>query len=84
MTARADMLRQVKNCRAGAAPNIEYALARLGRRQIQQLLRWGGDRTIHSRILVGPRPRGGAIPKFDLRRVPGLMVCHRGPLEAIN
>ena len=38
MTARADMLRQLKNCRAGAAPNIEYALARLGRRQIQQLL----------------------------------------------
>ena len=39
MTARADMLSQLKNCRAGAAPNIEYALARLGRRQIQQLLR---------------------------------------------
>src|SRR5438270_141702 len=38
MTARADMLRQLKNCRARAAPNIEYALARLGRRQIQQLL----------------------------------------------
>jgi len=38
MTARTDMLRQLKNCRAGAAPNIEYALARLGRRQIQQLL----------------------------------------------
>ena len=38
MTARAHMLRQLKNCRAGAAPNIEYALARLGRRQIQQLL----------------------------------------------
>ena len=38
MTARADMLRQLKNCRAEAAPNIEYALARLGRRQIQQLL----------------------------------------------
>ena len=36
--ARAHMLRQLKNCRAGAAPNIEYALARLGRRQIQQLL----------------------------------------------
>jgi hypothetical protein len=39
MTAWADMLRQLKNCRAGAATNIEYALARLGRRQIQQLLR---------------------------------------------
>src|SRR5215471_9974450 len=39
MTARADMLRQLKNCRAGAATNIEYALARLGRRQVQQLLR---------------------------------------------
>jgi hypothetical protein len=39
MTARADMLRQLENCRAGAATNIEYALARLGRRQIQQLLR---------------------------------------------
>ena len=38
MTARAHMRRQLKNCRAGAAPNIEYALARLGRRQIQQLL----------------------------------------------
>ena len=37
-TARVDMLRQLKNCRAGASPNIEYALARLGRRQIQQLL----------------------------------------------
>jgi hypothetical protein len=37
MTAGADMLRQFKNCRAGAATNIEYALARLGRRQIQQL-----------------------------------------------
>jgi hypothetical protein len=39
MTARIDALRQLKNCRAGAAPNIEYALARLGRRQIQQFLR---------------------------------------------
>ena len=39
MTARADTLRQLNNCRAGAATNIEYALARLGRRQIQQLLR---------------------------------------------
>jgi hypothetical protein len=39
MTARADRLRQLKNCRAGAATNIEYALARLGRRQVQQLLR---------------------------------------------
>ena len=39
MTAPADMLRQLKNCRAGAAPNIEYVLAGLGRRQIQQLLR---------------------------------------------
>src|SRR6516164_1051886 len=29
MTARADMLCQLKNCRAGAASNIEYALARL-------------------------------------------------------
>ena len=38
MTARAHMLRQLEKCRAGAAPNIEYALARLGRRQIQQLL----------------------------------------------
>ena len=27
MTARADMLRQIKNCRAGAASNIEYTLA---------------------------------------------------------
>jgi hypothetical protein len=34
MTARADMLRQFENSRAGAATNIEYALARLGRRQI--------------------------------------------------
>ena len=39
MTARADMLGQLENCRAGAASNIEYALARLGRRQVQQLLR---------------------------------------------
>ena len=39
MTARADMLRQLKNCRAGTATNIEYALARLGSRQVQQLLR---------------------------------------------
>ena len=39
MTARADMLRQLKNCRAGAATNIEYALAQLGRSQIQQFLR---------------------------------------------
>jgi hypothetical protein len=30
MTAPADMLRQLKNCRAGAAPNIEYVLAGLG------------------------------------------------------
>src|SRR5215472_13298553 len=36
MTARADMLRQLKNCRAGAAPHIEYVLAGLRRRQIQQ------------------------------------------------
>src|SRR5215470_11112674 len=35
MTARTEMLRQLKNCRAGAATNIEYVLARLGRRQIQ-------------------------------------------------
>jgi hypothetical protein len=39
MTARIDAPRQLKNCRAGAATDIEYALARLGRRQIQQLLR---------------------------------------------
>jgi hypothetical protein len=67
---------------AGTGVNIEYALARLGRRQVQQLLRQTGNRTIHSRALVGPRPRGGAIPKFDLRFVPrrGLMVCHCGPL----
>src|SRR5262245_48053149 len=39
MTARADMPRQLKNCRAGAAPDIEYALTRLGRCQCQQLLR---------------------------------------------
>src|SRR5689334_15605917 len=38
MTARADMLGQLENCRAGAAPDIEYALAGLGRRQVQQLL----------------------------------------------
>src|SRR5262249_42636504 len=69
MTARADKLRQLENCRAGAATNIEYALARLGRRQIQKLLRESRDRTIHSRVLVGPRPRRGAIPEFDLRRV---------------
>jgi hypothetical protein len=39
MTARADMLRQLKNCRAGAATNIEYVLAWPGRRQIQEILR---------------------------------------------
>src|SRR6516165_2804188 len=39
MTARADMLRQLENCRAGAAPDITYLLARLGRGQIQQILR---------------------------------------------
>jgi hypothetical protein len=39
MAARADMLRQFENSSAGAATNIEYALARLGRRQIQKLLR---------------------------------------------
>jgi hypothetical protein len=39
MTARADTLRQLKNCRARATTDVEYALARLGRRQIQQLLR---------------------------------------------
>ena len=39
ITARADMLCQLKNCRAGAATDIEYPLARPGRRQIQQLLR---------------------------------------------
>ena len=39
MAARADMPRELKNCRAGAATNIEYALAWLGRRQVQQLLR---------------------------------------------
>jgi hypothetical protein len=38
MTARAHMLRQLENCRAGAAPDIEHALARLGRRQLQQIL----------------------------------------------
>jgi hypothetical protein len=39
MTARIDAPRQLKNCRAGAATDIEYALARLRRSQIQQLLR---------------------------------------------
>ena len=39
MTARTDMFRQLENGRAGTATDIEYALARLGRRQIQQLLR---------------------------------------------
>jgi hypothetical protein len=35
MTVGADMPRQLKNCRTRAATDIEYALARLGRRQIQ-------------------------------------------------
>ena len=39
MTARADTPRQLKNCRARATTDIEYALARLGRCQVQQLLR---------------------------------------------
>src|SRR5262249_44444827 len=34
MTARADLLCQFENRRAGAASNIEYTLAWLGRRQI--------------------------------------------------
>ena len=38
MTTWIDAPRQLKNCRAGAATNIEHALTRLGRRQIQQLL----------------------------------------------
>jgi hypothetical protein len=38
-TARADTRRQLKNCRAGAATDVEYALARPGRRQGQQLVR---------------------------------------------
>ena len=81
MTVRPDATRQLENRRAGAATDIEYALTRLGRRQVEQFLRQTGNRTIHSRVLVGPRPRGGAIPKFDLRGVPyrGLMVCHYGP-----
>jgi hypothetical protein len=60
ITARTDARCQLKNCRAGAATDIEYAFARLGRGQIQQLLRQSGNRTIHSLVLVGPRPRGGA------------------------
>ena len=39
ITAGTDAPRQLKNSRAGAATNIEYALAWLGRRQIQQFLR---------------------------------------------
>ena len=39
MAAGTDAPRQLKNCRARAATNIEYARARLGRRQLQQLLR---------------------------------------------
>jgi len=39
MTPGADTPRQLKNCRAGAAADVEYALARLGRRQVHQLLR---------------------------------------------
>jgi hypothetical protein len=39
MTVRADMPRQLKNRRTGAATDIEYAIALLRRRQIQQLLR---------------------------------------------
>src|SRR5262249_46728987 len=55
MTARADMLRQLKNCRAGAATNIEYALAWLGRRQIQQLLRESSARTVGRRHRISRR-----------------------------
>ena len=55
MTARADMLRQLKNCRAGTATNIEYALARVGRRQIQQLLRESSARTVGRRHRISRR-----------------------------
>jgi hypothetical protein len=59
MTARADTLRQLENCRAGAATNIEHAPARLGRRHFEQLPRKGGDRTIHSCGHRPPAPRTG-------------------------
>jgi hypothetical protein len=83
MAAWTDTHRQLKNRRASAATNIEYALAPLRRCEIQQPRRYSGDRTIHAHVLVGPRASGSAVPKFDLRRVPcrGLTVCHRGPLE---
>jgi hypothetical protein len=38
MTARADAPRELKNCRAGAATDIKYALPGLGRCQVQQFL----------------------------------------------
>ena len=86
MTARIDAPRQLKNCRAGAATNIEYALARLGappNPTIPSSGRRPHDPFAH---IGGPGPRGGAVPKFDLRRVSclGLMVCHRGPTGVIE
>jgi len=47
----------------------------------QVLVRAATARSIRA-VLVSPRPRGGAIPEFDLCRVPcsGLTLCHHGPL----
>jgi len=83
MTARTDAHCQLEDCCAGAATDVEYAFTRLGSGQIQQLLGQRGNRTIHPLVLVGPRPRGGAVPKFNLRgvRCSRFMLCHRGPLE---
>jgi hypothetical protein len=39
IATRADAPRQLENCRAGPATDVEDALAWLGRREVQQLLR---------------------------------------------
>jgi len=66
VTARSDAGRQLEHCRAAAATEVEHVLAGLGSGHIQQRLRQIGNRPIHPLVLVGPGPRGGAVPKFNL------------------
>ena len=69
MTTGSDARGQLEHRRAAAATYVEHVLASLGRGHIQQRLRQIGNRPIHPLVLVGPSPRGGAIPKFNLGRV---------------
>jgi hypothetical protein len=82
-TARADPRRQFECGRAAAAADVEDMLARPRRRELQELFREVGQRSVHALVLVGPGARRRAVPEFTLRRIGGVgfLLGHAVPLR---